>query len=74
MSIKIGTMMRLAEEKSTKFSLFNFKSISTPAFWITSIFFFLCFFAWFCSMPLFNKKAIGSVSVIVGVVGNVGAF
>ncbi|MGY8910052.1 MAG: MFS transporter, partial [Flavobacteriales bacterium] len=31
--------------------LFNFKSISTRTFWITSISFFLCFFAWFGIVP-----------------------
>lgn len=38
-------------EKSTKLELFNFKSIPTRTFWITSIAFFLCFFAWFGIVP-----------------------
>ena len=44
-------MASLAQQKSTKLSLFNFKSISTRTFWITSISFFLCFFAWFGIVP-----------------------
>ena len=38
-------------EKSSKLELLNFKSISTRTFWITSIAFFLCFFAWFGIVP-----------------------
>ncbi|MFD1292255.1 MFS transporter [Lutibacter holmesii] len=38
-------------EKSTKMELLNLKSISTRTFWITSISFFLCFFAWFGIVP-----------------------
>lgn len=37
--------------KATKLELLNFKSISTRTFWITSIAFFLCFFAWFGIVP-----------------------
>ncbi|CAH8283174.1 NNP family nitrate/nitrite transporter-like MFS transporter [Mariniflexile fucanivorans] len=37
--------------KATKLSLFNFKSIPTRTFWITSISFFMCFFAWFGIVP-----------------------
>ncbi len=44
-------MISLAEEKSTKLSLFDFKNISTRTFWITSISFFMCFFAWFGIVP-----------------------
>ncbi len=44
-------MINLAQEKSTKLSLFDFKNISTRTFWITSISFFLCFFAWFGIVP-----------------------
>lgn len=43
--------MNLAQEKATKLSLFDFKNISTRTFWITSISFFLCFFAWFGIVP-----------------------
>jgi len=37
--------------QATKLELFNFKSISTRTFWITSFAFFLCFFAWFGIVP-----------------------
>jgi len=37
--------------KATKLDLFNFKSIPTRTFWITSISFFMCFFAWFGIVP-----------------------
>lgn len=37
--------------KATKLNLFNFKSIPTRTFWITSISFFMCFFAWFGIVP-----------------------
>lgn len=39
------------KQKATKLELLNFKSISTRTFWITSIAFFLCFFAWFGIVP-----------------------
>ena len=41
----------LAQEKSTKLSLLDFKNVSTRTFWITSISFFMCFFAWFGIVP-----------------------
>jgi NNP family nitrate/nitrite transporter-like MFS transporter len=44
-------MINLGQEKSTKLSLFDFKNVSTRTFWITSISFFLCFFAWFGIVP-----------------------
>ncbi|MCL7761973.1 MFS transporter [Polaribacter sp. Z014] len=44
-------MINLAQEKSTKLSLFDFKNVATRTFWITSISFFLCFFAWFGIVP-----------------------
>ncbi|WP_299064624.1 MFS transporter [uncultured Polaribacter sp.] len=44
-------MSILAQEKSTKLSLLDFKNISTRTFWITSISFFMCFFAWFGIVP-----------------------
>lgn len=37
--------------KATKLELFNFKTIPTRTFWITSISFFMCFFAWFGIIP-----------------------
>ncbi|MBJ2176248.1 MFS transporter [Aureibaculum sp. A20] len=37
--------------KASKLELLNFKSISTRTFWITSVAFFLCFFAWFGIVP-----------------------
>ncbi|MBP0905309.1 MFS transporter [Mariniflexile gromovii] len=37
--------------KATKFNLLNLKSIPTRTFWITSISFFMCFFAWFGIVP-----------------------
>lgn len=44
-------MSALKKQKATKLELLNFKSISTRTFWITSIAFFLCFFAWFGIVP-----------------------
>ncbi|MCF7560999.1 MFS transporter [Sabulilitoribacter multivorans] len=44
-------MENLTQSKATKLSLFNFKSISTRTFWITSIAFFMCFFSWFGIVP-----------------------
>ncbi|MBU3012741.1 MFS transporter [Polaribacter vadi] len=44
-------MSTLTQEKATKLSLFNFKNVSTRTFWITSISFFMCFFAWFGIVP-----------------------
>ena len=44
-------MINLAQEKSTKLSLLDFKNVSTRTFWITSISFFLCFFSWFGIVP-----------------------
>ncbi|MCL5128199.1 MULTISPECIES: MFS transporter [unclassified Algibacter] len=44
-------MANLAQEKSTTLSLLDFKSVSTRTFWITSISFFMCFFAWFGIVP-----------------------
>ncbi|WP_053978045.1 MFS transporter [Mangrovimonas xylaniphaga] len=37
--------------KATQLALLNFKSVSTRTFWMTSIAFFLCFFAWFGIVP-----------------------
>ncbi len=37
--------------KSTTLQLLNFKSLPIRTFWITSIAFFLCFFAWFGIVP-----------------------
>ncbi|MDN3664180.1 MFS transporter [Algibacter miyuki] len=44
-------MTNLAQSKATKLSLLDFKSVSTRTFWITSISFFMCFFAWFGIVP-----------------------
>jgi NNP family nitrate/nitrite transporter-like MFS transporter len=44
-------MSTIAQEKSTKLDLLNFKNISIRTFWITSISFFLCFFSWFGIVP-----------------------
>ncbi len=44
-------MLNLQAVKSEKLSLFDFKSISTRTFWITSISFFMCFFSWFGIVP-----------------------
>ena len=37
--------------KATKLNLLNFRSIPIRTFWITSISFFMCFFAWFGIVP-----------------------
>ena len=37
--------------KATKLQLLNFRSMPIRTFWITSIAFFLCFFAWFGIVP-----------------------
>lgn len=37
--------------KSTKLDLLNFRSVPIKTFWITSIAFFMCFFAWFGIVP-----------------------
>ncbi|RIA09936.1 NNP family nitrate/nitrite transporter-like MFS transporter [Flavobacteriaceae bacterium MAR_2010_72] len=37
--------------KATKLNLFDFKNVSIRTFWITSISFFMCFFAWFGIVP-----------------------
>lgn len=44
-------MANLAQAKSTTLRLLDFKSVSTRTFWITSISFFMCFFAWFGIVP-----------------------
>ncbi|MGJ8744921.1 MFS transporter [Polaribacter sp.] len=44
-------MSNLKIQKATKLSLFNFSNVSIKTFWITSIAFFLCFFAWFGIVP-----------------------
>ena len=44
-------MHNLSETKATKLNLLNFKSIPIKTFWITSISFFMCFFAWFGIVP-----------------------
>ncbi len=44
-------MINLEAVKATKLNLFNFKDVSIRTFWITSISFFMCFFAWFGIVP-----------------------
>ncbi|WP_308993748.1 MFS transporter [Mariniflexile litorale] len=44
-------MKTTASLKATKLNLFNLKSVPTRTFWITSISFFMCFFAWFGIVP-----------------------
>ena len=65
--------------KASKLELLNFKSISTRTFWITSVAFFLCFFAWFGIVPFMPDvvKDLGLSpeqkwnSIILGVTGTV---
>ena len=44
-------MAHIAQSKATKLSLLDFKNVATRTFWITSISFFMCFFAWFGIVP-----------------------
>ena len=44
-------MDNLQSLKATKLNLLNFKSVPIRTFWITSISFFMCFFAWFGIVP-----------------------
>ncbi|MGY8913586.1 MAG: MFS transporter [Flavobacteriales bacterium] len=44
-------MKSTVSEKATKLELLNLKSIPMRTFWITSISFFVCFFAWFGIVP-----------------------
>ena len=44
-------MKNIAQTKATKLNLFDFKNVSIRTFWITSIAFFMCFFAWFGIVP-----------------------
>lgn len=44
-------MNSLASSKATRLNLRDFKSVPMRTFWITSIAFFLCFFAWFGIVP-----------------------
>ncbi len=41
----------MTSSKATKINLLNVKSIPIRTFWITSISFFMCFFAWFGIVP-----------------------
>ena len=43
--------MENVSKKSTTLKLSNFKSMPIRTFWITSIAFFICFFAWFGIVP-----------------------
>ena len=44
-------MIDSIQTKATKLNIFNFKNVSIRTFWITSISFFMCFFAWFGIVP-----------------------
>ncbi|WP_339711592.1 MFS transporter [uncultured Kriegella sp.] len=44
-------MKKAIATKATKLELLNFKSMPMRTFWITSIAFFVCFFAWFGIVP-----------------------
>ncbi|MBO0591130.1 MFS transporter [Cellulophaga sp. E16_2] len=44
-------MINKTSNKATKLNLRDFKSIQMKTFWITSLAFFLCFFAWFGIVP-----------------------
>ncbi|MBJ6367243.1 MFS transporter [Snuella sedimenti] len=44
-------MTNLNTTKATKLNLLDFKAIPIRTFWITSISFFMCFFAWFGIVP-----------------------
>jgi len=44
-------MSTVTLDKATKLELLKFKNPATRTFWITSIAFFLCFFAWFGIVP-----------------------
>ena len=72
-------MKNFESAKAIKLELFNFKSIPTQTFWITSISFFMCFFAWFGIVP-FMPDVVKDLSltpdqkwnsVILGVAGTV---
>lgn len=44
-------MEKYESKKATKLELTNFKSVPMRTFWVTSLAFFLCFFAWFGIVP-----------------------
>lgn len=48
---KVLDMMNSVSIKATKLKLLDFKSIPIRTFWITTIAFFICFFAWFGIVP-----------------------
>ncbi|NJB82370.1 MFS transporter [Wenyingzhuangia aestuarii] len=66
-------------QKATKLELFNLKSKPIQTFWITSIAFFMCFFAWFGIVPFMPQvvKDLGLTpdqkwnSIILAVTGTV---
>lgn len=41
----------LLTHKATRLNLLDFKTVPIRTFWITSIAFFICFFAWFGIVP-----------------------
>lgn len=72
-------MKTFISAKATKLELFNLKSVPMRTFWITSIAFFICFFAWFGIVPFMPDvvKDLGLTpaqkwnSVILAVAGTV---
>ncbi len=72
-------MKTFVSAKATKLELFNFKSMPIRTFWITSVAFFICFFAWFGIVPFMPDvvKDLGLTpaqkwnSVILAVAGTV---
>ena len=72
-------MKHLSTSKATRLNLRDFKSVPMRTFWITSIAFFLCFFAWFGIVPFMPDvvKELGLTpdqkwnSVILAVTGTV---
>ena len=44
-------MISSKQTKATKLNLFNFKNVSIRTFWLATIAFFMCFFAWFGIVP-----------------------
>lgn len=72
-------MSSFQNQKATRLKLSNLKSIPIRTFWITSIAFFLCFFAWFGIVPFMPQvvKDLGLTpdqkwnSIILAVTGTV---
>jgi NNP family nitrate/nitrite transporter-like MFS transporter len=49
--LKHSVMTNTDSAKATRLALWDFRSLPIRTFWITSIAFFLCFFAWFGIVP-----------------------